>query len=164
MTNHSGGGTPRTDAIAIISNSSQHYLSIVSLARQLERELNAALSLREREGWIPVSERLPETDKFVWVYGKHAMQVLACYTDGRFCCYDAEYDEAWTIDIHDKVTHWMPLPAPPAEKEKQGQRKETIRNAGPDHQKNLAASLRAFKQNSPPPSPRWRIRSGRSKD
>ena len=57
MTNHSGGGTPRTDAIAIISNSSQHYLSIVSLARQLERELNAALSLREREGWqwVPTS-------------------------------------------------------------------------------------------------------------
>jgi hypothetical protein len=92
-----------------------------------------ALSLREREGWIPVSEKLPDKD----------VVVLTCRSseyDGRpIYAWGARVDdgEGWLwglsnqrfgidigqdasgndVDADDdyKVTHWMPLPAAPKE-------------------------------------------------
>ncbi|HHZ6890309.1 DUF551 domain-containing protein [Klebsiella michiganensis] len=65
--------------------------------------------------WIPVSERMPETNKFVLVSnGVWIGQGL--YDDSEHL----ESDEHWQDEhrefinvLHHPVTHWMPLPAAP---------------------------------------------------
>ncbi|VGK38078.1 Eaa1 [Klebsiella pneumoniae] len=65
--------------------------------------------------WIPVSERMPETNKFVLVSnGVWVGQGL--YDDSEHL----ESDEHWQDEhrefinvLHHPVTHWMPLPAAP---------------------------------------------------
>lgn len=71
--------------------------------------------LCEAAGWISVEERLPECIGHVLVY----------------FCEDWNYDKLWKIGwafynsdkkfcyetgVHSTVTHWMPLPPPPAGK------------------------------------------------
>ena len=71
--------------------------------------------------WIPVSERLPEMDTYVLVHnGKWTG--LAKYVSDESALFDA--DERWQSETAEfieclgtKVTHWMPLPAAPAEGE-----------------------------------------------
>ena len=73
--------------------------------------------LRERQRWIPVTERLPETEDFVLavVNGKPTENIalvdsieIASFMRG----------EGWFLDMYPewedpKVTHWMPLPPAP---------------------------------------------------
>ncbi|GKP76703.1 hypothetical protein NUBL8594_11580 [Klebsiella pneumoniae] len=67
--------------------------------------------------WIPVSERMPESNKFVLVSnGVWVGQGL--YDDSEHL----ESDEHWQDEhrefinvLHHPVTHWMPLPAAPQE-------------------------------------------------
>ena len=71
----------------------------------------------ELAGWIPVSERMPETNKFVLVSnGVWVGQGL--YDDSEHL----ESDEHWQDEhrefinvLHPPVTHWMSLPAGPKE-------------------------------------------------
>lgn len=64
------------------------------------------------DGWIPVSERMPNDKDFVWCWG-----YVSGWTesDGFEAYYDATRNKWWTIDDETvrKVTHWMPLPAAP---------------------------------------------------
>lgn len=69
--------------------------------------------LREKQRWIPVTERLPERD----------VQVLGWYKDNPFSQYRHEV-VAWNgngwvfVYAHryvTNVTHWMPLPEAPEE-------------------------------------------------
>lgn len=58
--------------------------------------------------WIPVSERLPESEK----------KVLCILYDGFFCILEWTYwDWLWNdghnVYAEKDVTHWMPLPEPP---------------------------------------------------
>lgn len=66
------------------------------------------------DGWIPVSERMPNDKDFVWCWG-----YVSGWTesDGFEAYYDATRNKWWTIDDETvrKVTHWMPLPAAPQE-------------------------------------------------
>ncbi|MDK2553075.1 DUF551 domain-containing protein [Citrobacter youngae] len=68
------------------------------------------------DGWIPVSERMPNDKDFVWCYG-----YVSGWTesDGFEAYYDATRNKWWTIDDETvrKVTHWMPLPAAPRQEE-----------------------------------------------
>lgn len=81
------------------------------LLRQLYDELQG---YEEREGWIPVTERLPDPFVSVLAYlPNHAPcpTVHECYisSDGAWCSgvvYGVENDD---------VTHWMPPPEPPKE-------------------------------------------------
>lgn len=72
--------------------------------------------------WIPVTERLPELIPcnagtayseavIVWTDGRKAM--IAVWDGIDFLC-AADYWEAWG----ENITHWMPLPEPPADMRK----------------------------------------------
>lgn len=71
----------------------------------------------QSQGWIPVSERMPESNKFVLVSnGVWVGQGL--YDDSEHL----ESDEHWQDEhrefinvLYHPVTHWMPLPAEPQE-------------------------------------------------
>lgn len=65
--------------------------------------------------WIPVSERLPEEGQEVlaWNNGGQCEKpwqghVLCVYRNG-------EWRESQESDLYPGITHWMPLPEPPAE-------------------------------------------------
>ena len=59
--------------------------------------------------WIPVTERLPESEKCVLVYSKDGG-----VAEGK---YNARFNEwvqfRWNVTKLRNVTHWMPLPEPP---------------------------------------------------
>lgn len=80
-------------------------------AEAIERLTAENAALREKQRWIPVTERLPERD----------IQVLGWYKDNPFSQYRPEV-VAWNgngwvfVYAHryvTNVTHWMPLPKAP---------------------------------------------------
>ena len=85
---------------------------VISLAQRKQAEAEAERdALREKQRWIPVTERLPERD----------VQVLGWYKDNPFSQYRPEV-VAWNgngwvfVYAHryvTNVTHWMPLPKAP---------------------------------------------------
>ena len=62
--------------------------------------------------WISVTDRLPEKETTVWVCTKENEQIGAWLEDTGWTANDLN-EEYWLSG----VTHWMPLPAPPKEKE-----------------------------------------------
>lgn len=56
--------------------------------------------------WIPVTERLPEEDKPVFVYLFHDSPHIAWLSEGVW------YTDDFIIDKDDEPTAWMPLPEP----------------------------------------------------
>ena len=85
---------------------------VIALAQRKQAEAEAErAALREKQRWIPVTERLPERD----------VQVLGWYKDNPFSQYRPEV-VAWNgngwvfVYAHryvTNVTHWMPLPEAP---------------------------------------------------
>ena len=85
---------------------------VIALAQRKQAEAEAErAALREKQRWIPVTERLPERD----------VQVLGWYKDNPFSQYRHEV-VAWNgngwvfVYAHryvTNVTHWMPLPKAP---------------------------------------------------
>lgn len=82
-------------------------------AELIERLTAENTALREKQRWIPVTERMPERD----------VQVLGWYKDNPFSQYRPEV-VAWNgngwvfVYAHryvTNVTHWMPLPKEPEE-------------------------------------------------
>lgn len=73
-------------------------------------------------GWIPVSERMPEDDDFVYIWPRpdfgvelHVGQYCECSPKGDGW-YAQVYEQNYGIEWHPiTVTHWMPLPAAPQE-------------------------------------------------
>lgn len=72
--------------------------------------------------WIPVSERMPEDDDFVYIWPRpdfgvelHVGQYCECSPKGDGW-YAQVYEQNYGIEWHPiTVTHWMPLPNPPKE-------------------------------------------------
>lgn len=62
-----------------------------------------------QQGWIPVTEQMPETSDTVAVLAKGNVKMLARW-DGISWMFDAYY-EGWRRPI----THWMPFPEAPKE-------------------------------------------------
>ncbi|MEA4652315.1 DUF551 domain-containing protein [Klebsiella pneumoniae] len=92
------------------------FAEAMLLQRAIDILLNKAGSPPEiPDAWIPVSERMPESNKFVLVSnGVWVGQGL--YDDSEHL----ESDEHWQDEhrefinvLHHPVTHWMPLPAAP---------------------------------------------------
>ena len=87
---------------------------VIALAQREQAKAEAERdALREKQRWIPVTERLPERD----------VQVLGWYKDNPFSQYRHEV-VAWNgngwvfVYAHryvTNVTHWMPLPDAPEE-------------------------------------------------
>lgn len=87
---------------------------VIALAQRKQAEAEAERdALREKQRWIPVTERLPKRD----------VQVLGWYKDNPFSQYRPEV-VAWNgngwvfVYAHryvTNVTHWMPLPKAPEE-------------------------------------------------
>lgn len=85
---------------------------VIALAQREQAKAEAERdALREKQRWIPVTERLPERD----------VQVLGWYKDNPFSQYRPEV-VAWNgngwvfVYAHryvTNVTHWMPLPEAP---------------------------------------------------
>lgn len=72
--------------------------------------------------WIPVSERMPEDDDFVYIWPRPDFGVELHV--GQYCershkgggWYAQVYEQNYGIEWHPiTVTHWMPLPAGPQE-------------------------------------------------
>ncbi|EPL7606805.1 DUF551 domain-containing protein [Klebsiella pneumoniae] len=71
----------------------------------MERLLNAGNSPVIPDTWIPVSERMPESNGMYFGWdGKRVLEVY-CFFGG----FSANQF------IHGEITHWMPLPADPQE-------------------------------------------------
>ena len=62
--------------------------------------------------WISVDDRLPECYHRVLIYRPDKFVVIAKFVIG--CVYHFQGDDG--RDVSDGVTHWMPLPQPPQEK------------------------------------------------
>ncbi|OZQ42713.1 hypothetical protein CIG61_28745 [Klebsiella variicola] len=72
--------------------------------------------------WIPVSERMPDDDDFVYIWPRPDFGVELHV--GQYCershkgggWYAQVYEQNYGIEWHPiTVTHWMPLPAAPQE-------------------------------------------------
>ena len=90
---------------------------VIALAQRKQAKAEAERdALREKQRWIPVTERFPERD----------VQVLGWYKDNPFSQYRPEVvswnGNGWVfVYAHryvNNVTHWMPLPEAPEEGEK----------------------------------------------
>ena len=87
--------------------------TLASSADQIERDQKEIADLREKQQWIPVTERIPERD----------IQVIGWYKDNPFSQYRPEVvawnGNGWVFVYAHRyvtdVTHWMPLPEPPKE-------------------------------------------------
>ncbi|WP_320205251.1 DUF551 domain-containing protein [Raoultella ornithinolytica] len=72
--------------------------------------------------WIPVSERMPDDDDFVYIWPRpdfgvelHVGQYCECSPKGGGW-YAQVYEQNYGIEWYPiTVTHWMPLPADPQE-------------------------------------------------
>ena len=84
----------------------------------LRKDLRNLPSAQPEPKWIPVSERLPETEEFVLasLTGKyrnitfeHAREI-ADYADGGWCVY--AYPHMSAEKCEELIEAWMPLPGP----------------------------------------------------
>ena len=85
---------------------------------ELVNKLKALPTIQPEPQWIPVSERLPETEEFVLasLTGKyrnitfeHACEI-ADYADGEWCVY--AYPHMSAEKCEELIEAWMPLPEP----------------------------------------------------
>jgi hypothetical protein len=68
--------------------------------------------------WISVEDRLPETNEDVLIYrGKRIGCLVNVYTYLGNNEWEDEYGY-WSRTDDESITHWMPLPTPPTEKER----------------------------------------------
>ena len=83
---------------------------VITLAQRKQAEAEAERdALREKQRWIPVTERLPDDDATVLTYKNGILEVQK-YEKGRngWSC------NGWFWSMAN-VTHWMPLPEAPEE-------------------------------------------------
>ena len=66
-----------------------------------------------KDPWIPVSERLPESNKLVFGYTEQDGNILGI----RYIMSENNWCTDYIRWSGSKITHWMPLPEPPTEME-----------------------------------------------
>ena len=83
------------------------------LLYKIERLRSQIAELKDKQRWIPVTERLPERRQFVLV--TDCLNKYIAYTADTtddVCFYSQK--GGWLLD---SITHWMELPEPPKEEE-----------------------------------------------
>ncbi|MGY9341477.1 DUF551 domain-containing protein [Citrobacter braakii] len=97
----------------------------VSLENHRAAMIQAGNSPVIPDGWIPVSERMPDDDYFVYIWPRpefgielHVGKYCECHPKGDGW-YAQVYEQNYGIEWHPIiVTHWMPLPAAPQQEVK----------------------------------------------
>lgn len=75
-------------------------------AEMLQTAADENARLREAQRWIPIGERLPNSDALVLVFSEPMRGSEAQIQRAKgWACHNPRTD----------ITHWMPLPAPPEE-------------------------------------------------
>lgn len=100
-------------------------LNADNMVLAMSQELSAAraelAAMRERERWIPVGERLPDGEGYfeVVLNGNYVADCHCFFVHNAFSYFDGKFPVGWypisTNTRIDNVTHWRPLPAPPAQ-------------------------------------------------
>lgn len=72
----------------------------------------------EERRWIPVEERLPESEGTYLVYTERGSVYASHFYAKKVFRDDYVREPQWSQRGKVKVTHWMPLPEPPVEDEK----------------------------------------------
>lgn len=110
----------QTSAIESLRKEIEWKDMVITLAQRKQAEAEAERdALREKQRWIPVTERMPNTIPcnagteyseavIVWTTGNKAM--IAVWDGIDFIC-PTDFWEAWG----EEITHWMPLPEAPEE-------------------------------------------------
>ena len=96
---------------AVQTTNEWYKLLMREAADQIERDQKEIADLRDKQPWIPVTERMPERD----------IQVIGWYKDNPFSQYRlgvvAWNGNGWVFVYAHRyvtnVTHWMPLPKAP---------------------------------------------------
>lgn len=86
------------DGLAVIRNS-----GVAIDVEKILAERDALNAPAAPDGWIPVSERMPETMVSVLVTGDWFHHDIAFWDGGSWC----------DLDFEAPVTHWQPLPSAP---------------------------------------------------
>ena len=78
----------------------------------------AALREQEQRRWIPVTDRLPDSDDFVLVIASGIVGNITLDNAIELAAFSEV--EGWILEMwpeleDPKVTHWMPVPEPPKE-------------------------------------------------
>jgi len=81
---------------------------------EIERLQSELKELKEKQRWIPVTERLPEEGKEVWAALKDGTAMHNNKTWYRMLRYSSSF--GWSL-YTSEVTHWMALPELPKEEE-----------------------------------------------
>lgn len=98
----------------------ERYVAMLAAAQQPQDEPQNIPEIIP--GWIPVSERMPDDDDFVYIWPRpdfgvelHVGQYCECSPKGDGW-YAQVYEQNYGIEWYPiTVTHWMPLPADPQE-------------------------------------------------
>ena len=100
------------EAIEIITHFDKHIIPCDEYGYRIDSDLMEAHLMAAkalRNGWIPVTERLPEKDVKVLTFGVYGFSVN----------YRDRFSGKWR-GVNGKpqwLTHWMPLPEPPKEED-----------------------------------------------
>ena len=77
----------------------------------------AALREQEERRWIPVTERLPESEGTYLVYTNRGSVYASHFYEKKVFRDDYVREPQWSQRGKVEVTHWMPMPEPPKEDE-----------------------------------------------
>jgi hypothetical protein len=90
----------------LIEAAKAHVCDLDSMDVCRHCETISFVELNPYQVWVPVKERLPESNRVLLLYESHCCEVDAGYFTGT----------SWRWDdnsVAEDVTHWMPLPEPP---------------------------------------------------
>ena len=104
----------------ILNRMANEGLLMIYLEQELATELLQARQrireLEEVQRWIPVSERLPEVDTRVEIFGGFEQTTHIGHYREHATQWDSEDGCYWHGKNFGLITHWRPLPEPPEEK------------------------------------------------
>ncbi|MES3444068.1 DUF551 domain-containing protein, partial [Citrobacter freundii] len=69
-----------------------------------------------QDGWIPVSERMPEDEQEVIVHNKLGYRYVSYFDEHSGLFFDMKGGNQVNCIEHILVTHWMPSPSEPQKK------------------------------------------------